>query len=290
MKGPHQNYVVRLDWYSTKSKVKEIVWKLPVPAPITSLLVHNNLLYIGFKTGVVQILELLSFDRMKSDEIDSELISYKGSTYRVADKKSAVEDESKVERTIEKVDLEDTPKVIFNQKLFEGDKGKGDGEISRIVYLNQSSKIAVVGGLKQKRGDIAIFSEHGKLLLNTHLGDAIIRGIAQTESGLFLVNTRGALYHLPRGITKDELDKSVIKVKLEKEILSNITVVRDWICGSGPETLSFFFSKDLQKRSERYMGDTFARIVWGHEYGVITGDDLGKIRFWKIGHIKLHEE
>ncbi|TFG20357.1 MAG: hypothetical protein EU530_03600 [Promethearchaeota archaeon] len=84
--------------------------------------------------------------------------------------------------------------------------------------------------------------------------------------------------------------KSITKVQLEKEVMSNIVVVRDWICMSGAETLSFIFTKDMRKRSSSHLDDTLARCVKEHEYGVISGDDLGKLRFWKIGEIEVHRE
>ena len=260
--GPHHYSLVKLDWNS-----REILWKLPIPAAAMALHIRKNLLFIGLKNGEVQILDL-----KKS---------------KVADIKENSKDKKTWKKKMKSELLKES--IIFNQKVFEGEPG-ADGEVSRIEYLEDSEKIAVLGGVWDKRGDIAIFSAKGKLLLNERSGSSLIRGIAQTSSGIFILNSKGVLYQIQREITTHIKEESVLKVDLKTNCESNLVVVRDWLCASGPEKIEFFFSKDTRKQSKKHLDDTLARIIVGHKYGVITGDDLGKLRFWKIGDIKVHKD
>lgn len=293
--GPHDYYVVKLEWSSKKGASQKILWKKPVPAAVMSLNLRYGKLFVGMKNGDVQIIDVSNdFSNSTKDE-ESEVIVYKGAQYRVLEKHSSASDSSeiKIEKVLQEVEIQEGPKVIFNQKVFEGDLRNGkkkEGEVTQIEYLPESNRIAVVGGVRQQQGGVAIFSHEGELLLNIRLGDSIIKGISQTSLGLFLTNANGLLYHLKSDFTEGKSTKSITKVQLDQEIMSNIVVVRDWICMSGAETLSFLFTKDMQKRSSSHIDDTLARIVVEHEYGVISGDDLGKLRFWKIGDIEVHEE
>jgi hypothetical protein len=288
--GTHRYYAVKMEWSSEKSESQKIVWKKPLPAAVMSMLIQNNLLFIGLKNGDVQIIDLNTDTSKSAEEQKSEVITYKGAKYLVIEKSSNEPNshETKIEKVLEEVTYEKGPELIFNQKLF-AENGK-EGEVTEIEFLSDSSRIAVVGGIRQQVGSVAIFSCKGELLLNTHLGDSIIKGISQTPLGLFLTNVEGLMYHFQTDFMEGGSTKSITKVKLDKEMMSNIVVVRDWICGSGAETLFFIFSKDVRKRSTSHLDDTLARCVVAHEFGIISGDDIGKLRFWKIGDIEVHEE
>ena len=293
--GPHSYFVVKLAWSSNRGQNHKILWKKPVPSAVMSLRLQYGLLFIGMKNGDVQIIDLNSdFSTTTKDE-ESEVIMYKGTQYRVIEKHAPTSESSgvKIEKVLQEVEHEEGPKVIFNQKVFEGDLRNGnkkEGEVTQIEYLPESKQIAVIGGVRQQKGGVAIFSHKGELLLTTHLGDSIMKGISQTPMGLFLTNADGIVFHLRSDFMEGSSTKGLTKVHLNKEIMSNIVVVRDWVCMSGAETLSFVFTKDMRKRSSSHLDDTLARCVREHEYGVISGDDLGKLRFWKIGDIEVHEE
>jgi hypothetical protein len=291
--------VVKLEWSSGNSNSHRIAWKKPVPAAVISLHIQFGLLFVGMKNGDLQILDLSTDSsaptRGEKLEEKSETLMYKGTQYRVIERKTPGSDskETKIEKVLQEVEYQTGPKVIFNQKVFEEELRNGkkkDGEITQIEYLPESKRIAVIGGVRQQYGGVAIFTYEGELLLNTRLGDSILKGISQTSLGLFLSNAEGMLYHLKSDFTDGSSTKAITKMQLGKDIMSNIVIVRDWVCMSGAETLSFVFSKDMRKRSSNHLDDTLARCVVAHEYGVISGDDLGKLRFWKIGDIEVHEE
>ncbi len=294
VKGPHRYYVVKMEWSSERGINHKVVWRKPMPAAVMALVIKNNLLFIGLKNGDVQILDLSKDSTIPNPDDKSEIITYKGARYRVIERTCADSEtkETKIERILEEVEYPNGPEVIFNQKLFVSnivDGNEKDGEVTQIEVLPNSKRIAVVGGARQEHGSVAIFTYDGKLLLNTRLGDSIIKGVCQTASGLFLTNANKIMYQIKSDFTEETKTQSITKVTLDREIMSNIIVIRDWVCGSGAETLSFIFTKDVKKRSSNHLDDTFARCVVGHEFGVISGDDLGKLRFWKVGNIDIHE-
>ncbi|MHA1452731.1 MAG: hypothetical protein ACTSRD_07720, partial [Promethearchaeota archaeon] len=255
-----------LAWSPKRGEAHKILWKKPVPAAVMSLRLQYGLLFIGMKNGDVQIINLNSdFSTTTKDE-ESEVIMYKGTQYRVIEKHAPTSESSevKIEKVLEEVEHEEGPEVIFNQKVFEGDlrnKNKKEGEVTQIEYLPELKRIPVIGGVRQQKGGVAIFPHEGELLLNTLLGDSILKGISQTPMGLFLTNASGVVYHLRSDFMEGSSSKNITKVHLNKEVMSNIVVVRDWVCMSGAETLSFVFTKDMGKRSSSHLDDTLARCV-----------------------------
>ncbi|MBN2156746.1 MAG: hypothetical protein JW776_11955 [Candidatus Lokiarchaeota archaeon] len=275
-KGPHSYYVIKLEWSSNR-KEKNIIWKKSVPAAVMSLVIYENLLFIGLKNGNVQIWDVKP-PKDGKDQVEEPILVFNQKVFK----------ENKEMETLIKGGTKGT---IFEKDF--GTRSKyvlGKPEITRIEFLPISHRIVVLGGIREHRGDMIIFSTKGELLLNQHLGNSVLMGIAESAYGLYIVNSNGILYQFQRELPARISEKHIKKVHMKKEITSNIANVRDWICGSGPEYLAFLFSRDVQKKSYKFISDTLARIVVGHDYGALTGDDLGKLRFWKIGDIEVHED
>ncbi|MFW9996044.1 MAG: hypothetical protein ACFFD4_28645 [Candidatus Odinarchaeota archaeon] len=138
--------------------------------------------------------------------------------------------------------------------------------------------------LSAQSGETAALTEEGEILWKTKLGASGIQGLVEDERGIHLASEKGD-YSCLAPKTGEKTD-SFRWVPIPA---SNLVVVRDWLVGSGSYGVHGVYLKDKKKTYHHFMEDPLIRRFVRHPRGFITGDDDGKIRFWKIGGIKIVE-
>ena len=222
--GPHSHYLAKLDWDEKEEPL--ILWKKAIPSSIMGISQIKNQIYLGLKTGDLQIWDI------EKDEF------------------------------VKDIHLFDNPISIIELGF------------DSIITTSWKGEIASIS----PEGDIQWRTSLSREKIETILGDINTIVVTDIKGNYFQLNSK----------TGNIIEKGLwdlISVR-NATIASNIINFRDWFILAGYGGVWAFWNKDYSKIFHYYLEDPLIRRLYPHPLGLFTGDDIGYLRFWKIGGIR----
>ncbi len=164
-------------------------------------------------------------------------------------------------------------KVITSKILFS----------NGIAYIKQGLNIIYC---LSHIGEIAGLSIEGDVIWQRRLGDRVFYGLVENEKGIHLINEIGQYFCLDPttgGIKRSQSWQG----SFMRGIASNLIEIRGWLIGAGSYGI---YSINLKENKKTFFGefnDPLIRKLQHHPNGLISGDDDGRISFWKLGGIRV---
>ena len=222
--GPHSHYLAKIAW--NKKEEPSLLWKKDVPSSIMGIVQIKNHIYVGLRTGDLQIWDIT------------------------------------------------TDKFIKNIHIFHNPLS--------IIELGFGKIIAT-----SWKGEIASISPEGDIHWMTSFSGEKIETILEDDTKIIGTDIKGHYFQLnPKtGLIIKRGLWDLISVR-NATIASNLIIFRDWFVLTGYGGVWAFWDKDYNTIFHHYLEDPLIRRLCLHPLGLITGDDTGYLRFWKIGGIR----
>jgi hypothetical protein len=134
------------------------------------------------------------------------------------------------------------------------------------------------------KGEVACIALNGDIIWKNTVGESRILNIELIDSRLQLIC--GKIYFTLNTSNGEIITKQKFSFVLPEYFSSNFIRFKDWLIISGQAHLAH-----VHKTSEKFIisaDDPTIRVLKPHSQGYISGDDEGKIKFWKYGKISLN--
>jgi hypothetical protein len=132
-------------------------------------------------------------------------------------------------------------------------------------------------------GEVGLLDYQGKPHWTSTVSTSPIHALTEDPVGIHVVDEKGE-YFLLNPKTGSILQSDFWGVR----IFSDLIIGRDWLLAAGERGVHGRWLHDSSATFFSRMMDPLVRKIVLHPQGFLTGDDTGKIRFWKYGKMWRH--
>ena len=133
-------------------------------------------------------------------------------------------------------------------------------------------------------GEVCAITDEGEILWKQDISNDQIYAILENNQGLHSIDIKGKYYHLNASVGNLLISRDLHTIG---SCRSNLIQWRNWLIYTNSNGISSNYIKNFNKKFIFQMSDPLIRQLFTHNKGYYTGDDDGKLCFWKIGKIRV---